>query len=270
MPELPEVETSRRGIAPKLVNQQVRDVIIRQPALRWPITPSVTDLRGQTIDSIQRRGKYLLIYAATGCAILHLGMSGHLRIVSSDTPFKKHDHVAIVLASNDSLRFHDPRRFGALLWTTDDPLCHPLLARLGPEPLSRAFNADYLWQQVNHSRRTIKTLIMDGTVVAGVGNIYAAEALFLASIDPRKTAGNIDSDGSRKLVQAIKHVLKQAIKAGGTTLKDFLGSDGKPGYFKQSLQVYGRGGNPCFQCRNTLNEIRLNQRNTVFCSYCQR
>lgn len=270
MPELPEVETTRRGIAPHLVGQRVSQVLVRDRRLRWPI-PEDLDVRlsGQRIEAVERRAKYLLIKAEVGTLIAHLGMSGSLRLVPADLPVLKHEHVDIVLESGMALRYTDPRRFGALLWS-DDPLSHVLLASLGPEPLGDAFDGERLYQMSRGRSMAIKPFIMDNAVVVGVGNIYASEALFAAGIDPRRAAGAVSRARYLKLAVEIKRILAYAIERGGTTLRDFVGGDGKPGYFQQELFVYGRGGDLCKCCGSTLREIRLGQRASVYCGRCQR
>ncbi|MGL5948308.1 MAG: bifunctional DNA-formamidopyrimidine glycosylase/DNA-(apurinic or apyrimidinic site) lyase [Aeromonas sp.] len=270
MPELPEVEVSGQGIAPYLTTSRVQAVVVRNARLRWPIPAEIQQLVGQHITRVWRRAKYLLLECANGTAILHLGMSGSLRVLPADTPAGKHDHVDIVLASGKLLRLNDPRRFGALLWTTAAPLTHPLLAKLGPEPLSDDFQAAYLFAHSRGRRCAIKPYVMDNHVVVGVGNIYASEALFNAGIDPRRAAGSVTQAQCARLVAEIKTVLAAAIRQGGTTLRDFSRVDGKPGYFVQQLQVYGRGGQPCPQCQTTLSEVRLGQRSSVFCPHCQQ
>tara|TARA_R110000868_G_scaffold380784_1_gene646905 strand:- start:80305 stop:81117 length:813 start_codon:yes stop_codon:yes gene_type:complete len=270
MPELPEVETSTRGIRPHMRGQTVTDVIVRQRQLRWPIPSNLKrHLVQQTIRDVTRRGKYILLTTDNGTAILHLGMSGSLRILPATTAPLKHDHVDIVLQSGKCLRFNDPRRFGCLLWSKQ-PGQHKLLSQLGPEPLSDEFTTDYLFQQSRKKKQAVKTFIMDSHVVVGVGNIYANEALFMAGIRPRVAAGGLSKPRYEKLVTAIKFVLQRSIDVGGTTLKDFLDSDGKPGYFQQMLNVYGRGDLPCRKCDTKLKEIRLGQRSTVYCPQCQR
>ncbi len=269
MPELPEVETTRRGIEPHLLNQQVEQVVVRNGRLRWPV-PEDLDVRlsGQHIRKVERRAKYLLIQADAGTLICHLGMSGSLRLVRQETPVEKHDHVDIVLSSGQVLRYTDPRRFGAMLWS-HAPLEHKLLSKLGPEPLSDAFNVDDLYGKAKGRKTAIKPFIMDNAVVVGVGNIYASEALFAAGIDPRREAGSVSKQRYTALVQEIKKVLARAIEQGGTTLRDFVGGDGKPGYFQQQLFVYGRAGQPCLECGTGLSEVRLGQRSSVFCRKCQ-
>lgn len=271
MPELPEVETTLRGIEPHLANQTVTKIDIRQPKLRWPITPELTDqMQGQVITHLSRRGKYIGIHTAKGTLIIHLGMSGSLYFVPPNTPPLFHDHVDFCFAGEANwLRYTDPRRFGAILWTTNDWLQHELLSHLGPEPLSPDFHVDYLHEKAKGRKVAIKTFIMDSKVVVGVGNIYANEALFMAGIRPTRMASNISKARLAYFVECIKMVLASAIKQGGTTLRDFVGGDGKPGYFKQELAVYGRAGKPCRQCGGELKEIRQGQRSTVYCPDCQ-
>lgn len=270
MPELPEVETSCRGISPHLLGQTVAEVIIRQPKLRWPVSAELAEqLTGQVILTINRRAKYILAQTSTGALVIHLGMSGSLRILPKDTPLLKHDHIDIVLTNGQCLRFNDPRRFGAFIWTQEDPYQHVLLAQLGPEPLTAAFSGAYLFQKSRTKSMPVKTFIMNSKVVVGVGNIYANEALFLAGIHPEQPANKLAEQQCHKLVTAIKQVLTFAIELGGTTLRNFVSSEGKPGYFKQQLYVYGRGGQACKNCATLLTETRLGQRATVFCPCCQ-
>ncbi len=271
MPELPEVETTRRGIEPHIRKKKVREVILRRENLRWPITPSLSnELPGEVIRAVSRRGKYLLLETGRGNLIIHLGMSGSLRIVDRHRIVQKHDHVDVVFANDKILRYTDPRRFGCFLWDTGSIEAHPLLAALGPEPLSEDFNTDYLFQTSRSRSAPIKTFIMDSKIVVGVGNIYASESLFLAGINPKRSAGKVSKQRYDNLVRSIKEVLQRAIDVGGTTLKDFTNSDGEPGYFSQSLRVYGRRGEPCHICQSTLKEIRQGQRSTVYCPKCQR
>lgn len=270
MPELPEVETSRRGIAPWMENQEVSRVVVRQHNLRWPVAIEIEQkLPGQKIRSLSRRAKYLLIRTDAGTAILHLGMSGSLRIIDTGTPAGVHDHVDIELGNGKALRFRDPRRFGSLLWA-DDPFEHPLLRNLGPEPLDEAFDGDYLRQTAQGRRVSIKQFLMNASVVVGIGNIYASESLFVARIHPKRQAGRIALRRMESLVDAIKTVLGKAIDAGGTTLRDFHGGDGEPGYFQLQLEVYGRGDQPCLRCRRPISVIVLGQRSTYYCKNCQR
>jgi len=270
MPELPEVETTRRGIAPFLEGQRVQRVVVRDRRLRWPI-PEDLDVRlsGQRILTVERRAKYLLINAEAGTLISHLGMSGNLRLVELGLAPARHEHVDIELESGMALRYTDPRRFGAMLWSLD-PHNHELLARLGPEPLTDLFDGERLYQLSRGRAMAVKPFIMDNAIVVGVGNIYATEALFAAGIDPRRAAGGISRARYLKLAVEIKRVLAAAIERGGTTLRDFIGGDGQPGYFQQELFVYGRGGLPCKVCATLLREVRLGQRASVYCPRCQR
>ena len=270
MPELPEVETSRRGIAPFMEHQQIEEVTVRDRRLRWPVPRGIeANLRGETIRSIGRRAKYLLIETAKGTALLHLGMSGSLRIIDPAEPAGKHDHVDIRLGNGKALRFRDPRRFGSLLWAKN-PHRHPLLRKLGPEPLENLFDGAHLWNSARGRKIAIKPFIMNAAVVVGVGNIYASEALFMAGIHPKRAAGRISRERLATLADAIKTVLARAIEAGGTTLRDFHGGDGEPGYFKQELDVYGRDGEPCHHCDTEISVIVLGQRSTYYCKRCQR
>lgn len=270
MPELPEVETSRRGIAPWVEQQRVDGVTIRERRLRWPIPDCFEEkLVGQVIHTLKRRAKYLLFDADNGSAILHLGMSGSVRIIDPTEPAAKHDHFDIRFENGKALRFRDPRRFGSLLWA-DDATQHPLLIDLGPEPLGADFTGMHLWQQSRGRRVTIKQFIMDGKIVVGVGNIYASEALFLAGINPKRKAGRIAKARMMKLADSIQSVLANAIKAGGTTLRDFYGGDGEPGYFQQQLNVYDRDGEPCLKCGDEIAIAVLGQRSTYYCKRCQR
>lgn len=290
MPELPEVETTRKGITPWLEGRVVEQLDIRQPKLRWPIPDDLAQrLVGLTLAPIQRRAKYLIFpvleKAAPAAAgwedanwgfLWHLGMSGSLRLVTADEPWKKHDHVELQVAALPSdteaplrLRYHDPRRFGALLDYQGDANAHQLLKKLGPEPLSAAFTAQALFKRSRNRKLAIKVFIMDNAQVVGVGNIYATEALFLAGIDPRAAAGTVSLKRYQVLVEIIQKVLAAAIEQGGTTLRDFVGGDGKPGYFAQALNVYGRAGKPCKVCSTSLQEVKLGQRSSVWCPICQ-
>ncbi|MFQ6003860.1 MAG: bifunctional DNA-formamidopyrimidine glycosylase/DNA-(apurinic or apyrimidinic site) lyase [Woeseia sp.] len=270
MPELPEVETSRRGIAPWIEDQQISGVVVRQYGLRWPIASELEQmLPGQKVRSLSRRAKYLLIGTDAGTVMLHLGMSGSLRIIDAGAPAGVHDHVDIELASGKAIRFRDPRRFGSLLWT-DDPFAHRLLRKLGPEPLDEAFDGVYLRRAARGRRVCIKQFLMNSSIVVGVGNIYANETLFVASIHPKRQAGRIALPRMELLAEAVKTVLKRAIEAGGTTLRDFHGGDGEPGYFRQQLEVYDREGEPCLRCRRPISVIVLGQRATYYCKNCQR
>lgn len=272
MPELPEVETTLRGISAHVLHIPITRVNVRNPHLRWPVPANLSSqLADQQFTQLQRRAKYLLLSTHEGgTLIIHLGMSGSLRIVPDTTPYEKHDHVEIQFANHQALRLKDPRRFGAVLWTDESTEQHPLLSHLGPEPLSDTFNAQYLYQVSRKRNLSIKQFIMDSKIVVGVGNIYANEALFASRIHPKRAAGRISLKRYEKLVVEIKKVLQQAIAQGGTTLKDFVSASGKPGYFKQELSVYGRAGLPCNQCQKPLTEIRINNRSTVYCSHCQR
>lgn len=275
MPELPEVETSLRGIAPYLIGQRVTEVRVRQAKLRWPVTPEIpTVLPGKRLVELQRRGKYLLFSFTgdnnQGTLILHLGMSGSLRILDPSSAVQKHDHFELVFETGKALRLRDPRRFSAVLWTTKSPLEHPLLKNLGPEPLEPGFTGDLLQQQAGHRRVAVKNLVMDSRVVVGVGNIYANEALFRAGIHPKRRCDRISRDRYQNLAQCIVQVLQEAIAQGGTTLQDFQREDGRPGYFAQQLRVYGRTGEPCPDCGSPILQATIGQRSAFFCSHCQR
>ena len=270
MPELPEVETTRRGVEPFCRGRAVRAVIVREPRLRWPVPDTLaTGMAGQIILAVERRAKYLLFQTAAGIALVHLGMSGSLRVVRRGDPVARHDHVDVALAGGHSLRFNDPRRFGCFLWLAPGER-HPLLANLGPEPLSPEFDGQLLYRRSRGRRGPVKNFIMDARVVVGVGNIYASEALFLAGIRPDRAAGRVSAARYECLSQCIKQVLTSAIEQGGTTLRDFVGGDGKPGYFARHLHVYGRGGQPCTCCGSQLRACRLGQRGSVYCVACQR
>ncbi len=270
MPELPEVETTRRGLLPELQGRRIESIILRRDGLRWPFPDDLAArLSGATILGIERRAKYLLVDLDRAERILlHLGMSGVLRTVPHDTPVRAHDHVDLILDSPRRLRFHDPRRFGCLDLVRPGQV-HPLLADLGPEPLSAEFHGDYLYGWSRDRRSAVKPWIMDQRTVVGVGNIYAAEALHAAGIDPRRPAGRISRERYRRLVAEIRRILTAAIERGGTTLRDFLSPDGLPGYFEQELQVYGRGGADCKRCGHVLSETLLGQRSSVWCPGCQ-
>lgn len=269
MPELPEVETSRRGIEPHIVGATISRVVIHERRLRWPVSRAVDrNLPGQTITSVGRRAKYLLINTETGTAILHLGMSGSVFIVNTDTPAGIHDHVDVALESGLMLRFRDPRRFGSLHWSRH-PLAHRLLKELGPEPLGDVFDGSYLWRRSRGRSVSVKQFIMNARVVVGVGNIYASESLFMAGINPRRAAGRIARHRYDTLADSIKDVLAKAIKAGGTTLRDFYGGDGESGYFQQQLEAYGREDAPCRRCGTPITAIVQGQRSTFYCKRCQ-
>lgn len=269
MPELPEVEVSRLGISPHLAQQTLLKVIARQRQLRWWVPDEVVALTAQPILSVSRRAKYLLLELPAGSIILHLGMSGNLKVVAAQQAAEKHDHLDFVLSSGQYLRLNDTRRFGAVLWQPKDTV-HPLLAALGPEPLTDAFNADTLINACAKRSAAIKLVLMDNKVVVGVGNIYANEALFKAGIAPQAPANKVSKEKLALLATVVKETLAAAIVQGGTTLRDFSQVDGKPGYFKQELLVYGRGAAPCVSCGEALQEIRLGQRSTVFCRNCQQ
>lgn len=270
MPELPEVETTCRGIAPHSEGRTVRDVVVRQPQLRWPVPDSLNRLVGQTINAVSRRAKYVLLETDAGTAMLHLGMSGSLRVVDAALPAGKHDHVDLVLDSGQAIRLHDPRRFGAVLWTEDAIEYHKLIQHLGPEPLTDAFNAGYLYACAQKRSLSVKQFIMDAQVVVGVGNIYASESLFMAGISPKRAANKVSKARYVLLTDCIKSVLAKAIQQGGTTLRDFVQAEGKPGYFQQQLNVYGRSGEDCRQCGETIRQIKQGQRSTFYCARCQR
>jgi formamidopyrimidine-DNA glycosylase len=271
MPELPEVETVRRGLLPYLKNRSIGSVLIRQRKLRWPIPPRLTSiLPGQQIKDITRRGKYLLMECSAGTLIFHLGMSGRLRFYSEMTPHEKHDHFELGLAQGGLMRLNDPRRFGAVLWTTDDPLTHPLLMEIGPEPLSEDFSATKLHQTLRKRTTSIKQLLMDGKIVAGVGNIYANEALFRTGIRPQTPGRRISLAQCTHLVAAIRETLTQALAAGGSSLRDFVDSNGEPGYFQQQYFVYGRTGEPCRICQAPIKTLRHGQRASFYCPNCQK
>ncbi|MES2738711.1 MAG: bifunctional DNA-formamidopyrimidine glycosylase/DNA-(apurinic or apyrimidinic site) lyase [Verrucomicrobiota bacterium] len=270
MPELPEVETTLRGVSPYLVGRSIREVIVRDSRLRWPVPETVHELEGQRITAGQRRGKYLLFTSAQGTLLLHLGMSGSLRVTDPDTPWRKHDHFALTTDRGMQIRLHDPRRFGAAMFIHGDPLLHPLLAELGPEPLSDDFTVALLKTQCGGRSAPVKAVIMDSHVVVGVGNIYACEALFMAGISPLKAAGKVSGPRLTKLVQAIREVLAASIEMGGTTLRDFLNEKGEPGYFKQTLRVYDREGQPCHACATTVKRVVMSNRSTFYCPTCQK
>ncbi|WP_202845405.1 bifunctional DNA-formamidopyrimidine glycosylase/DNA-(apurinic or apyrimidinic site) lyase [Luteimonas saliphila] len=275
MPELPEVETTRTGLAPHVQGRHVRAVVLRRPDLRWPIPAEVADLLpGQRILAVRRRAKYLLLDTAAGSALLHLGMSGSLRVLPASTPVRDHDHVDFVLdgsrpGSKRVLRFNDPRRFGCLLWQPPGET-HALLQGLGPEPLSDDFDGDHLFARSRGRSAPVKAFLMDQRIVVGVGNIYAAEALHAAGISPLRAAGRVSRERYRLLAGEVRRILDHAIRRGGTTLRDFLAPDGAPGYFEQELSAYGRGGEPCPRCGRPLRQAAIGQRATVWCGRCQR
>ncbi|MER2494339.1 bifunctional DNA-formamidopyrimidine glycosylase/DNA-(apurinic or apyrimidinic site) lyase [Catenovulum sediminis] len=270
MPELPEVEVTRLGITPWLQGQTIAAIHIYHKQLRWPIPESLYQLAGHRIEAIERRAKYLIVHCKQGYLLLHLGMSGKLRVVGKETPRVKHDHFEIELTSGQSMRLNDPRRFGAVLWFADISALNHQLKSLGPEPLLAEFTAEYLYQKSRNKQTAIKPFIMDNKIVVGVGNIYATESLFLSGIHPKRAAGNISLKRYKILVENIKKVLAAAIEQGGTTLKDFAKADGNPGYFAQKLLVYGRSGQACTVCGETLKSMQLGQRASVYCKNCQK
>ncbi len=275
MPELPEVETTRRGIAPHLIGRRITAVTLRRPDLRWPIPPEIREiLPGQRIEDVERRAKYLLLHTQAGSALLHLGMTGVLRVLPPDALVGKHDHVDIALEARASegprvLRFTDARRFGCLLWQPPGTT-HELLENLGPEPLTDDFGGDLLWRLSRGRTAAVKLFLMDNAVVVGVGNIYASEALFAAGIDPRRPAGTVSRARYARLAAEVKRILAWAIERGGTTLRDFINPDGMPGYFEQELMAYGREGEPCKICGTPIRQAVLGQRSTFWCPRCQK
>ena len=269
MPELPEVEVTRRGLAPQLTGRRISGVSVREPRLRWPVPRDVLGLAGRTVKTIRRRGKYLLVDCGDGHLILHLGMSGSLRVLPPGTPPQKHDHFDLLLGDR-VLRLRDPRRFGAVLWTSGDADAHPLLAHLGIEPLSRSLTPARLHALTRGNRIAIKNFLMDGRRIVGVGNIYASESLFHAGINPRKAARRLTAEECRKLAKSIKETLQAAIRAGGSTLRDFVGADGGSGYAQQRHYVYDRAGKSCRRCRTPIRKLQQGQRSTYYCPTCQR
>ena len=271
MPELPEVETTRRGLAPHLVGQRIRTAIVRNAALRLPVPRGLAKrLAGATIHDVARRGKYLLIDCGTGTLIVHLGMSGRLWLVEAGTPPQTHDHFDLVLENGRIVRLRDPRRFGLVLWHAHGAPEHTLLASIGPEPLSPAFSGKWLYDVTRSRAAAVKLVLMDSHVVAGVGNIYASEALFRAKINPRLPARRIGRARYDVLAEKIRETLEAAIRAGGSTLRDFVGGDGRAGYFQNEHLVYGRAGEPCLTCGTAIRELRQGQRSTFYCPVCQR
>jgi len=268
MPELPEVETTLRGISPLLSNALINQLTVRQPSLRWPVTSGLAEIvKGQKLHSLHRRAKYIIMQLDHGSMLIHLGMSGSLRLVAAGSEWRKHDHIEMQMSNGSVLRYHDPRRFGCWLWSDSE---HNQLAKLGPEPLSSAFDGDRLYRLSRSRKMAVKPFIMDNNTVVGVGNIYASEALFRSGIRPDRAAGKISKQRYDLLSQHIRDVLEAAIEQGGTTLRDFVNGNGEPGYFQQTLSVYGRGGLPCTRCGGTLKETKLGQRSSVFCARCQR
>ncbi|MHB8345817.1 MAG: bifunctional DNA-formamidopyrimidine glycosylase/DNA-(apurinic or apyrimidinic site) lyase [Acidiferrobacterales bacterium] len=270
MPELPEVETTRRGIAPHLLGRCVRSVVIRNPNLRWKVPVALArELPGQTLHAVERRAKYLLLRADSGTVIIHLGMSGSLRIVACTTPAERYDHVDFVLSGGKCLRLRDPRRFGAVLWTHASPASHVLLRDIGPEPLEDGFSGTYLYARTRRRKIAARDLLLNTRIVAGIGNIYANEALFGAGIRPGRRAGRLSRAECDRLVGTIRTTLTDAIDAGGTTLRDFRNADGRPGYFQTVLAVYGQAGKPCPRCATPIRALRCGQRRAFFCPHCQ-
>ncbi len=271
MPELPEVETTRRGLVPLLVGKRIKTAVVRHHGLRQPVPRNLPKLlAGATIHNLARRGKYLLFDCGKGTLILHLGMSGRLWVADSATPIAKHDHFDLVLANGKIVRLRDPRRFGLVLWQTGDALSHPLLASIGPEPFSKAFDGACLYQATRKRSAAIKMVVMDSHVVAGVGNIYANEALFRAGINPRLSARRLSLARCAVLVKEIRETLAEAIDAGGSSLRDYVGSDGMAGNFQSRFLAYGRAGQPCQRCGAPIKEIRQGQRSTYYCPRCQK
>lgn len=271
MPELPEIETIRRGLEPHLLGRCFQSVEIRQPRLRWPVSEELAKrLPGAPIAGLKRRGKYLLLETESGTLIIHLGMSGSLRLVPCELPLRPHDHAAFTLDTGQRLIYHDPRRFGALVWTADPWAAHPLLRHLGVEPFDPLFTGGLLYRISRGHRQTVKSLVMDQRIVVGIGNIYANEALFRAGIHPARQAGQITKMRYQKLVESIRHTLASAIDRGGTTLRDFSDITGQPGYFQLALQVYAREEQPCPLCATPIRRIVLGQRATYYCPRCQK
>jgi formamidopyrimidine-DNA glycosylase len=271
VPELPEVETTRRGIEPHVVGRRIARLLVHDRRLRWPVDLKlVAAVAGSSIRRAGRRAKYLLLETEAGTLILHLGMSGSLRVLPVATPRVAHDHVDIELDSGQTLRFNDPRRFGSLLFTTEDPAHHPLLKGLAPEPLEDGFGGEYLWKITRRRAVAIKQLVMNSRLVVGVGNIYASEALFRARVRPRRQARSLSRAECTKLARAIKSTLAMAVKVGGTTLRDYVGADGSPGYFRQKLYVYERAGKPCRVCRKPIKQFTQGGRSTYWCANCQK
>ncbi|MEK6592059.1 MAG: bifunctional DNA-formamidopyrimidine glycosylase/DNA-(apurinic or apyrimidinic site) lyase [Pseudomonadota bacterium] len=271
MPELPEVETTRRGLAPLLVDQRIRTAVVRNRAMRLPVSRGLPQLlAGATIRSLTRRGKYLLLDCGTGTLILHLGMSGRLWVVDRATPAGKHDHFDLVLENGTVVRLRDPRRFGLVLWHKGDPLRHKLLAAIGPEPFSPQFDGAWLYRITRHRSAAIKLVIMDSHIVAGVGNIYANEALFRSGINPLAQARRIGATRCALLAEQIRATLDDAIVAGGSSLRDYVGSDGLAGNFQSQFMVYDRAEKPCQRCGTKIREIRQGQRSTFYCPRCQK
>jgi formamidopyrimidine-DNA glycosylase len=271
MPELPEVETTRRGLEPHVAGRRIVALTVHEPRLRWRVPDDLAPkLAGQRIIGTARRAKYLLVRLESGTLIVHLGMSGSLRVLPAETPRSAHDHYDLLLESGHTLRFNDPRRFGSLHYTSTDPGQHPLLARLAPEPFDREFGAAYLWRITRRRRAAIKQVLMNSRLVVGVGNIYASEALFRARIRPRRRAQSLSREEAGRLVKAVRAVLSMAIRVGGTTLRDYVGADGEPGYFRQKLYVYERAGKACRVCGTVIRQLTQQGRSTYYCPSCQK
>ncbi|MDR1190383.1 MAG: bifunctional DNA-formamidopyrimidine glycosylase/DNA-(apurinic or apyrimidinic site) lyase [Verrucomicrobiales bacterium] len=268
MPELPEVEITRRGVVPHLAGQTIRRVIVRVPKLRWPVPPEIARLKNRRVISVGRRAKYLLVELAGGHIIIHLGMTGSIRVLPAPRPAAKHDHIDVHLANGKVLRYTDPRRFGCWLWS--ETADHKLFANFGPEPLTARFSAKYLFEKSRKKTTPVKPWLMDCRVVVGVGNIYASESLFRAQISPKRRARTLTLADCQRLATAIKQVLRQSIKHGGTTIRDFLGAEGQPGYYARKLKVYDHAGEPCPRCGATIKKITQTQRSTFYCPKCQR
>lgn len=271
MPELPEVETCKNGITPYLIHKKISSVQIRQSKLRWQVPDNLHEiLVNQQILNITRRAKYIILHFHHGYLIIHLGMSGHLKIINDPSiALGKHDHVIFNIDSDISLRYHDPRKFGCILWVQENLNQYKLFKHLGPEPLEQHFNAEYLYKKSRNKNIAIKSLIMDQTVVVGIGNIYANEALFLSFIHPAMPSKLLSMHQCQNLVHYCKNVLINAIKQGGTTLSDFKNVLGKPGYFKQELHIYGKKNLPCIRCHTQIQHIKIGQRSSFFCPQCQ-
>lgn len=271
MPELPEVETTRRGLESHAVGRRILTLAVHESRLRWRVAEDLPDrVAGQRIKAAGRRAKYLLIELESGTLLLHLGMSGSLRLLPADTPRLRHDHFDLLLESGSTLRFNDPRRFGSLHYTSGDPRQHPLLVHLAPEPFDTDFGGEYLWRVTRGRRAAIKQVLMNSRLVVGVGNIYASETLFRARIRPRRRAQSLTRQEAARLARAVRAVLREAIRVGGTTLRDYVDADGSPGYFRQKLYVYERAGKPCRVCKTAIRQVTQLQRSTYYCPGCQK
>lgn len=271
MPELPEVETTRRGLEPHVAGRRIVALTVHEPRLRWRVPDDLpAKLAGQRITGTARRAKYLLIALESGTLLVHLGMSGTLRVLPADTPRVTHDHYDLLLESGRTLRFNDPRRFGSLHYTSDDPREHPLLARLAPEPFDPQFDSEYLWRITRRRKASVKQVLMNSRLVVGVGNIYASEALFRARLRPQRRAQSLSRADAKRLARAVRAVLAMAIKVGGTTLRDYVGADGAPGYFRQKLYVYERAGKDCRVCGAVIRQLTQQGRSTYYCPSCQK